>query len=106
VNSLPMTVTRQRHDCYLNPDLSAPESSTLTTQLPSHPDSRCRQCKRAGAISVTCCLSNSRVSFSPFHDSYCRRGSRSAAKSFIALFHLSAFHSIISGLCNIVVELK
>ena len=37
VNSLPKTVTRQRRDCYLNPGPSAPESSTLTTRLPSHP---------------------------------------------------------------------
>ena len=36
VNSLPKTVTRHRHDCDLNPGPSAPESSTLTTQLPSH----------------------------------------------------------------------
>ena len=36
VNSLPMTVTRQRRDCDLNPGLSAPEFSTLTTRLPSH----------------------------------------------------------------------
>jgi len=35
VNSLPKTVIRQRRDCNLNP--SAPESSTLATQLPSHP---------------------------------------------------------------------
>jgi len=37
VSSLPKTVTRQRRDCDLNPGLSAPESSTLTTRLPSHP---------------------------------------------------------------------
>jgi len=37
VNSLPKTVTRQRRDCDLNPGSSAPESSTLTTRLPSHP---------------------------------------------------------------------
>jgi len=37
VNSLPKTVTGQRRDCDLNPGPSAPESSTLTTQLPSHP---------------------------------------------------------------------
>ena len=37
MNSLPKTVTRQRRDCDLNPGLSAPESSTLTTRLPSHP---------------------------------------------------------------------
>jgi len=35
VNSLPMIVTRQRRGCDLNP---APESSMLTTQLPSHPN--------------------------------------------------------------------
>jgi len=37
VNSLPKAVTRQRRDCDLNPGPSAPESSTLTTRLPSHP---------------------------------------------------------------------
>jgi len=36
VNSLPKTVTRQRCGCDLNPGPTAPESSTLTTQLPSH----------------------------------------------------------------------
>jgi len=36
VNSLPKTVTPQHRDCDLNPGLSAPESSTLTTRLPSH----------------------------------------------------------------------
>ena len=36
VNSLPKIVTRQRRDCDLNPGPSAPESSTLTTRLPSH----------------------------------------------------------------------
>jgi len=39
VNSLPKTVTRQRRDCDLNPGPSAPESSTLTTRLPSRPNS-------------------------------------------------------------------
>jgi len=38
VNSLPKTVTRQRRGCDLNPGPSALESSTLTTRLPSHPD--------------------------------------------------------------------
>ena len=38
VSSLPKTVTRQRRDCDLNPGPSAPESSTLTTRLPSHHD--------------------------------------------------------------------
>ena len=37
VSSLPKTVTRQRRGCVLNPDPFAPESSTLTTRLPSHP---------------------------------------------------------------------
>jgi len=37
VNSLPKTVTGQRRGCDLNPGPSAPESSTLTTRLPSHP---------------------------------------------------------------------
>ena len=37
-NSLPKTVTRQRRGCDLNPGPSAPESSTLTTRLPSHPE--------------------------------------------------------------------
>ena len=37
VNSLPKTVTRQRRDCDLNRGPTAPESSTLTTRLPSHP---------------------------------------------------------------------
>jgi len=40
VNSLPKTVTRQRRDCDLIPDPSVPESSTLTTRLPSHPSER------------------------------------------------------------------
>ena len=35
VNSL--TVTRQRRDCYLIPGTSVPESSTISTRLPSHP---------------------------------------------------------------------
>jgi len=34
VNSLPKTVTRQRRDCDLNLDPTAPESSTITTRLP------------------------------------------------------------------------
>jgi len=37
VNSLPKTVTRQRRDYDLDPGPSVPESSTLTTRLPSHP---------------------------------------------------------------------
>ena len=38
----PKTVTRQRRGCDLNPGPSAPESSTLTTRLPSHPKLRYR----------------------------------------------------------------
>jgi len=37
VNSLPKTVTRQRRGCDLYPGPTAPESSTQTTRLPSHP---------------------------------------------------------------------
>ena len=37
VNSSPKTVTRQSRGCDLNPGPSVPESSTLTTRLPSHP---------------------------------------------------------------------
>ena len=37
VKSLPKTVTRQRRDCDLNPCPTAPDSSKLTTRLPSHP---------------------------------------------------------------------
>jgi len=36
VNSLPKTVTQQRRGRDLNPGPTAPESSTLTTRLPSH----------------------------------------------------------------------
>ena len=37
VNSLPKTVTLQRRDCDFNVGRSAPESSMLTTRIPSHP---------------------------------------------------------------------
>ena len=37
MNSLPKTVTGQRRYYDLNPGSTAPESSTLTTRLPSHP---------------------------------------------------------------------
>jgi len=39
VNSLPKTVIRQRRGCDLNPGPTAPEFSTLTTGLSSHPTS-------------------------------------------------------------------
>jgi len=48
VNSLLKTVTRQRRDCDLNPGPTAPESSTLTTLLPSHPDTSTRVVFRLG----------------------------------------------------------
>jgi len=38
VNSLPKTVTQQCRGCDLNPGPSVPESSMLTTRLPSHPN--------------------------------------------------------------------
>ena len=41
VNSLPKTVTRQRHGCDLNPGPPALESSMLTTRLQNHPTIRC-----------------------------------------------------------------
>jgi len=37
VNRLPKTVTQQRRGCDSNPGPSVPESSTLTTRLPSQP---------------------------------------------------------------------
>jgi len=46
VSSLPQTVTRQRRGCDLNPGPSVPESSMLTTRLPSHP----RLDARAGLV--------------------------------------------------------
>ena len=59
VNSLPKTVTQQRHGCDLNPGPTAPESSTLTTRLPSHPN------KHTGikhsAMDETSCLTTSVV---------------------------------------------
>ena len=45
VNSLPKTVTRQHRGCDLNPGLTAPEPSTLTTWLPSHPSVRSINCR-------------------------------------------------------------
>jgi len=51
VNSLPKTVTRQRRDCDLNPGPSVPESSTLTTRLPSHPRGQ-KTLQKLGRIQV------------------------------------------------------
>jgi len=46
VNSLPKTVTRQRRDCDLNPGFTAPESSTLTSRLPSHASGQKKKIKK------------------------------------------------------------
>jgi len=57
-NSLRKTVTRQRRGCDLNPGPSAPESSTLTTRLPSHPEhtvnysNTCRDARRSVSVRV------------------------------------------------------
>ena len=48
MNSLPKTVTRQRHGCDLNPGPSASESSTLITRLPNSID-----CSR---IAISVCI--------------------------------------------------
>ena len=48
VNSLPKTVTRQRRGCDLNPGPCAPESSALTTRLPSHPIQWCSVNNKCG----------------------------------------------------------
>jgi len=52
VNSLPKTVSRQRRDCDLNTGPSAPEYSTLTTQLyratQSHSESKLSKLARQG----------------------------------------------------------
>jgi len=52
VNSLPKTVTRQRRGCDLNPGPSAPESRTLTTRLPSHPNLSLHSVKSNTALIV------------------------------------------------------
>jgi len=71
VNSLHKTVTRQRRGCDLNPGSSAPESSTITTRLPSRPLGECgrimddRQC-RIGQIKTTVCVEKFKISFDFF----------------------------------------
>ena len=55
MNSLPKTVTRQHRSCDLNQGPSAPESSTLTTWLPSV----CRQIMQVNCSTVAMsCLYN------------------------------------------------
>jgi len=60
VNSLPKTVARQRCGCDLNSDPSAPESSTLTTRLPSHTNTVCTAIRakkiRGRSIGYQLCL--------------------------------------------------
>jgi len=41
VNGLPMAVIQEPRDCDLNLGPFVPESSMLTTQLPSHPNCEC-----------------------------------------------------------------
>jgi len=60
VNSLPKTVTRQRRGCDLNPGPCAPESSKLTTRLPSHP--------KTFEQSILLLLLLLLVSYEQFHD--------------------------------------
>ena len=59
VNSLPKTITRQRRDCDLNPGPSVPESSTLTTRLPSHPKDAA-YCYRCGVVCVSLSVGHNR----------------------------------------------
>ena len=60
VNSLPKTVIRQCRGCDLNPCPSAPESSTLTTQLPMSAGQMsnhtwCLGIRRVCGDTVVCC---------------------------------------------------
>jgi len=60
---LPKTVTRQRCDCDLNPGPSAPESSTLTTRLPTTEHQKKTSCRRSDKahdcyVTVTLCISS------------------------------------------------
>ena len=56
MNSLSKTVTRQRHSCDLKPGPSVPESTTLTTRLPSH------LCKHWQVIIITPIIQDARAS--------------------------------------------
>ena len=73
MNRLPKTVTRQHRDCDLNPGPSAPESGTLTTRLPSHPNYLMKhQCQKTtlringptamSLVSVSLCGTQCRIS--------------------------------------------
>ena len=52
VNSLPKTVTRQRRGCNLNSGPSVPESSMLTSRLPSHLLSAITEVKLAMTVPI------------------------------------------------------
>ena len=68
VNSLPKTVNRQRRDCDLNPGPSMPQSSTLTTRLPSHPLSSSVQQRIApGAVRLAADYVHPRTDPQPAH---------------------------------------
>ena len=47
---MPKTVTRKRRGCDSNPGRTAPESSTLTSRLPSHP----HESRRTQAVRTAC----------------------------------------------------
>jgi len=66
VNSLHKTVTGQRRDCDLNPGPSAPESSSLTTRLPSHSTFLVRTVIRIGFSNPG--FQNNRRFCNPSHD--------------------------------------
>ena len=55
VNSLLKTVTRQRRSCDLNPGPPAPQSSTLTTPLPSHPHGKHHKSVECPSVSLSVC---------------------------------------------------
>ena len=64
MNSLPKTVSRQRRGYDLNPGSSAPESSTLTTRLPSHPRST-QPCILPGSLNGVPASAGVRAGMSP-----------------------------------------
>ena len=53
MNSLPKTAIRQRRDCDLNPGPTEPESSTLSTRLPSHIGTR-QSCPSLETLDMQC----------------------------------------------------
>ena len=67
LNRLPKTVTRQHRDCDLNPGPSAPKSSTLTTQLPSHPSRQWYFLNGTPHSATSKCSYNFKISYRHFH---------------------------------------